>query len=267
MTQPLLLGFGTGTTLMWHVFLGKPFHPGEEPNNSAGSVESVPHTPVHIWTGDRNQPNGEDMGRFYSAGRDPIFYSHHANVDRMLNISKTIKGGKRRDVTDPDWLETAFYFYDENKNLVRVTIKDSLDTKKLGMLTFHGSTKSQNPKNLEKLRRWHAQHFGVGAAQAAEARPSVKFPLTLNSKRSKPRSWNENEEEEKGVEEVLVIDVEYDSTDGVRFDVFINNQGDNEIGPQDSEFAGSFVTLPHSPHVNHNNITKASFRLGSNKRR
>ena len=37
-------------------------------------------------------------------------------------------------------------------------------------------------------------------------------------KRSKPRSWNENEEEEKGVEEVLVIDVEYDSTDGVRFD-------------------------------------------------
>lgn len=79
------------------VFLGKPFHPGEEPNNSAGSVESVPHTPGHIWTGDRNQPNGEDMGRFYSAGRDPIFYSHHANVDRMLNISKTIKGGKRRD--------------------------------------------------------------------------------------------------------------------------------------------------------------------------
>ncbi|KAG5010568.1 hypothetical protein JHK87_019083 [Glycine soja] len=81
----------------FHLFLGKPFHPGEEPNNSAGSVESVPHTPVHIWTGDRNQPNGEDMGRFYSAGRDPIFYSHHANVDRMLNISKTIKGGKRRD--------------------------------------------------------------------------------------------------------------------------------------------------------------------------
>ena len=78
---------------------------------------------------------------------------------------------------------------------------------------------------------------------------------------------NENEEEEEGVEEVLVIDVEYDSTDGVRFDVIINDQGDNEIGPQDSEFAGSFVTLPHSPHVNHNNITKASFRLGSNKRR
>ena len=87
-------------------------------------------------------------------------------------------------------------------------------------------------------------------------------------KRPKPRSSNENEEEEEGVEEVLVIiDVEYDSTDSVRFDVFINDQGDNEIGPQDLEFAGSFVTLPHSPLVNHNNITKASFRLGSNKRR
>ena len=35
-------------------------------------------------------------------------------------------------------------------------------------------------------------------------------------KRPKPRSSNENEEEEEGVEEVLVIiDVEYDSTDSV----------------------------------------------------
>ena len=71
------------------------------------------------------------MGTFYSAARDPIFFSHHSNVDRMWTIWKTL-GGKRKDITDPDWLNSGFLFYDENKNLVRVKVKDCLDTRNLG---------------------------------------------------------------------------------------------------------------------------------------
>ncbi|KAJ6950037.1 hypothetical protein NC651_003878 [Populus alba x Populus x berolinensis] len=52
------------------------------------------HTQIHYWTGDPNQTNGENMGNFYSAGRE-------------------------------------FLFWDENKELVRVKVKDTLDTKKL----------------------------------------------------------------------------------------------------------------------------------------
>ncbi|KAL3011041.1 hypothetical protein AAZX31_07G178100 [Glycine max] len=135
------------------------------------------------------------------------------------------------------------------------------------MLTFHGSTKSQNPKNLEKLRRWHAQHFGVGAAQAAEARPSVKFPLTLNSKVTllvkrpkKLRSKREKEEEEA----VLVIDgIEFDGDTDVKFDVYITDEDVEEIGPKRTEFAGIFATLGHShSNMNMDKKIKTSLTIG-----
>ncbi|MQL67721.1 hypothetical protein F6Q10_35520, partial [Streptomyces vinaceus] len=91
-----------------------------------------PHTPVHIWTGDSpRQPHGENMGNFYSAGLDPVFYCHHANVDRMWNEWKAI-GGKRRDLSDKDGLNSEFFFYDENRNPYRVKVRDCLDSKKMG---------------------------------------------------------------------------------------------------------------------------------------
>ncbi|KAM2905603.1 hypothetical protein FF1_004999 [Malus domestica] len=57
------------------------------------------------------------MGNFYLTGRDPLFYAHHCNVDRMWNIWKTL-GGKRKDPTDTDWLDAEFLFYDKNAEIV-----------------------------------------------------------------------------------------------------------------------------------------------------
>ncbi|OIT36750.1 polyphenol oxidase b, chloroplastic [Nicotiana attenuata] len=71
------------------------------------------------------------MGNFYSAGKDPAFYSHHANVDRMWTIWKTL-GGKRKDINTPDSLNTEFFFYDEKKNPYLVKVRDCLDNKKMG---------------------------------------------------------------------------------------------------------------------------------------
>lgn len=113
------------------LFFGKPYRAGDDPSPGMGTIETTPHTRIHIWTGDPNQTNGENMGNFYSAGRDPIFYCHHSNVDRMWDLWKKIPGGKRKDFEDPDWLNSEFLFWDENKELVRVKVKDTLDTKKL----------------------------------------------------------------------------------------------------------------------------------------
>ena len=74
----------------------------------------------------------------------------------------------------------------------------------------------------------------------------------------KSRSKKEKEEEE----EVLVIEgVEYDSNIPVKFDVLINDQDDKQIQPEDSEYAGSFVTVPHS-HKHKNKKIITCLRLG-----
>ncbi|KAM1485269.1 hypothetical protein COP2_037869 [Malus domestica] len=46
--------------------------------------------------------------------------------------SGSIEGNKNKDINDKDWLDTGFLFYDENAELVRVTVRDCLDNKRLG---------------------------------------------------------------------------------------------------------------------------------------
>ncbi|KAL2341925.1 hypothetical protein Fmac_009865 [Flemingia macrophylla] len=251
------------------LFLGNAYRAGDEPDPGAGSLENVPHGPVHGWTGDRNQPNFENMGNFYSAARDPIFYSHHSNIDRIWCIWKTL-GGKRRDFTDPDWLESGFLFYDENKNLVRVKVKDCLDTRKLGYvyqdvdIPWFKSKPTPQRTRAQKTTTV-AQTFGVGAAHAAETSTNVKFPLVLDSvvstmvkRPKKSRSKKQKEEEE----EVLVIEgIEFDRKIPVKFDVFINDEDDKLIRPDNTEFAGSFVSVPHS-HKHKNQKIVTVLRLG-----
>ncbi|CAN1810823.1 Polyphenol oxidase, chloroplastic [Linum perenne] len=113
------------------LFFGMPVKAGETSVNSGeGTIEQTPHGNVHIWTGYQKQPNKENMGNFYSAARDPIFfYCHHSNIDRLWDIWKTL-GPNRTNFTDPDWLEAGFVFYDEDKNLVRCKVKDCLDSRK-----------------------------------------------------------------------------------------------------------------------------------------
>ncbi|KAL5576785.1 hypothetical protein UlMin_018484 [Ulmus minor] len=249
------------------LFFGSEYRAGDAANPGPGSIENIPHGPVHVWCGDKTQSNWEDMGNFYSAGRDPIFYAHHSNVDRMWSIWKTL-GGRRRDLADPDWLNAGFLFYDENAQLVRVKVKDCLDTRKLGYdyqsVEIPWLNTRPTPRR-SRLGRVMRRALGVGVARADKVlTPLTDFPVTLDKAISvlvpRPaRSRSKKEKYEK--DEVLVIDaIEFDRGLPVKFDVFINDEDDAPTGPEKSEFAGSFVNVPHK----HKNTVKmnTSLRLG-----
>ncbi|KAJ4843774.1 hypothetical protein Tsubulata_017401 [Turnera subulata] len=242
------------------LFFGEPYRAGGEPEPGFGSIENTPHGPVHRWTGDLKTQ--EDMGVFYSAARDPIFYAHHANVDRMWTIWKTLPKGRRTEFTDRDWLEASFLFYDENANPVRVKVKDCLDNRKLGYVyqdvDIPWLKAKPKPKKLSKKLAAAAttNTFGRGGvALAAEKKkkkltPASAFPLVLDKVIStqvprprKSRSKKEKEEEE----EVLVIDgIEYDKNEAVKFNVYVNDEDDESPpSPDNTEFAGGFVNVPH----------------------
>ncbi|CAL5411200.1 unnamed protein product [Camellia sinensis] len=247
------------------LFLGSPYRAGDESDPGAGSVENIPHGPVHIWCGDRTQPNLEDMGNFYSAGRDPIFFGHHANIDRMWSIWKTL-GGKRQDFTDPDWLNAGFVFYDENAELVRVKVKDCLDTRKLGYVYQDVDIPWLNTRPTPRVSKLSRKINKAGVAMAADT-PSTAtevFPKKLDKavrvmvpRPKKSRSKKEKDDEE----EILVIEgIEVDRDVFVKFDVFINDEHEVVIGPNNTEFAGSFVNVPHKHK--HGKKIKTILRLG-----
>ncbi|MBK8378194.1 MAG: tyrosinase family protein [Nitrospira sp.] len=75
--------------------------------SGSGIPEGTPHGAVHVDV-------GGDMGFFDSAGKDPVFYAHHANVDKMWsdwNKASSI----HTNPTATAFLNLTWNFYDENK--------------------------------------------------------------------------------------------------------------------------------------------------------
>jgi polyphenol oxidase len=76
----------------------------------SGIPEGSPHGSVHVDVGGFLG----DMGAFDTAGRDPIFYAHHSNVDKLW--SDWNRGASSHEnPTDASFLNLNWSFHDENK--------------------------------------------------------------------------------------------------------------------------------------------------------
>lgn len=99
------------------------------PTSGMGAMEGGPHNMVHGWTG---QPSMEDlngipdMGVLATAARDPIFFSHHNNIDRLWGVWLGLSP-LHRNFTEPEWLSQRWDFCDENGVWTSIAIQDVLD--------------------------------------------------------------------------------------------------------------------------------------------
>jgi tyrosinase len=90
-----------------------------------GQLEDQPHNVIHITLGGfMSDPN--------CAARDPIFYLHHANIDRLWEVWLRQGGGRVNPTTNDVWLTTPFTFFDENGARVTITGQQILTTATLG---------------------------------------------------------------------------------------------------------------------------------------
>ncbi|MED6112196.1 hypothetical protein PIB30_059477 [Stylosanthes scabra] len=225
-------------------FFGKNFKEGGGKFAASGTLEQL-HNPGHTWTGDPTDPNGEDMGSFYSSGRDPLFYCHHSNVDRLWTIWKDKFCGE--DFSDDDYNKSSFLFYDENKNLVRVTTEQCLDPSKLRYEYMDVPI----PWEFAKPKPTTTKDQRLLALCRTEMNPS-KLPLPLNSDNKsftvKRPSKSRSKEEKAKKEEILVFEVALDKSKDVKFDVLLFWKDDHKkASPIIREFAGSFVNVSHAP--------------------
>ncbi|MBA0638044.1 hypothetical protein Godav_025302 [Gossypium davidsonii] len=227
---------------------------GCTPEPRGGTIENGAHLAVHKFVGAKNPPYNEDMGNFYSAGRDPLFYAHHGNVDRMWNIWKTLPGKKRRDFDEDVWLNSSFLFYDENANMVRVKVRDCLDSKALGYDYQSVDIPWLRSKPTPRRSRpgvGRGQDQGQDVLARRKSKYFRRFPIVLDKvavriEIQRPTKSINKKKDDK--EEVLVLqNIQLDRNDSVQFDVSINDDedDDNPCKPEDAEFVGSFSNLPH----------------------
>jgi hypothetical protein len=95
-----------------------------------GACESNPHDPIHDDIGLHTSP-WHDMGHLGYAARDPIFYAHHCNIDKIWSnwnaLSATRPSPAYRNPTDPAFVSERWNFYDENRRVVSMSAGDVLN--------------------------------------------------------------------------------------------------------------------------------------------
>ncbi len=100
--------------------------------DEAGLLEDVPHGLVHSLVG--NDYDGNTlvnpgwMGSFYTAGLDPIFWLHHANLDRMWQVWLELDDSHTNPTGDAAFLDTEFTFPHPTEGTVTWRIGDALKT-------------------------------------------------------------------------------------------------------------------------------------------
>lgn len=78
-----------------------------------GNFNSGPHGSVHTSI-------GGSMGVVNTAVKDPVFWLHHSNVDRLWEVWRARCGG-RANPTDATWLNKTYTFFDENGTAVNMS--------------------------------------------------------------------------------------------------------------------------------------------------
>ncbi len=106
-----LAGFGGPRTGFMHSGgLGAPI----------GRLENTPHGTMHGAV-------GRFMGAFNTAGLDPLFWLHHANIDRLWVVWRE-RNPQHLDPTLAQWLTVTFSLHDAQGNEVAHTPSEVVDT-------------------------------------------------------------------------------------------------------------------------------------------
>jgi tyrosinase len=118
--------------------------------DASSSLEGTPHGAVHVSIGGW-------MGSVPTAAQDPIFYLHHANIDRLWNLWLAQGGGRTDPLSDSTWRTTSFTFFDQTGTQVHNNSCDVLRCAEQLNYTYEGEPTEIKEYCLRILPWWILQ--------------------------------------------------------------------------------------------------------------
>lgn len=230
-------------------------------NSPHGELESQPHDVVHVALDGL-------MGDPDTAAEDPIFWLHHANIDRLWN-RWIDQGGARQDPTDAAWLNTTFTFFDENGTAVKMSGQQVVNTvAQLGYRYDDDPVPPNPPSGLSvnvEISQPRPQNPTSPSAQVP-----IKHRLTLSqgptetsrhvldekvSQRSVPLSKTAtdtlNSELRPGTSHRVVLqftDMQYERLPGVFYEVYLDLPPGSSRSSKSPHFIGNLSFFALKPH-------------------
>jgi len=196
------------------------------PFNSA--LEQTPHGSVHCATGVASCPSGY-MGYVPSAGNDPIFYSHHANIDRVYECWLRVNPAARLP-NNAAQLAAHFSFINGSGTLVSSKVGDMVTLAQLGYRYAPGGgcplIIKFPPIYVQLERPYHVYPLsGPIVLQRGTTTVPLKIaPATRKQMLTAPAPKG------RALRSMLVIDgLSYDEAPGVLYEVYVQGAGGKRV--------------------------------------
>jgi Common central domain of tyrosinase/Polyphenol oxidase middle domain len=104
---------------------------GQGASGQRGAIERAPHGGVHLWVANPATllPPQVNMGVLGTAAFDPVFFSHHANIDRLWTVwLNTTADPPHANPSEEAWLLQDFVFYDQRRQWTQILVDQVVDS-------------------------------------------------------------------------------------------------------------------------------------------
>jgi hypothetical protein len=252
--------------------------------SASGTLEQLPHNRIHTAVGGDVSTQGEIqitglMGDVPTAARDPIFWLHHCNIDRLWEVWLS-KGSGRRNPGNPEipeekrWLDLTFKLYDVGPDgrprLVERPVKDFLSVTGLGykyddttppappetapvVIAVHAAAPGPDGQQYRPLAVSRTGQPGSDQPKAAHAPSTGGIKLSTASSTPVPVVPVDDVAPERiraaamaapgapAARLVLSIeDIQFDKTPGVYYEVYLNLPKDEAPTPESPHYVADF---------------------------
>jgi hypothetical protein len=227
-----------------------------------GRVEGGIHGYVHCTVGPTCPV--AHMGDVPVAGNDPVFYSHHANIDRLWACWQ-----KLYPTPAGSWQDEQFSFVDETGTLVTQPVKNFLDSTTLGYVYDNDSDCSRqaatDTTNTTLSTKPAAKPPAQGSGKKSTTMIGSSKPIAINQPQisvdlpvPKPKLQGALSNAGKtSTTELVLRDVTAQTHPGTLFDVFVEKKGD----PSTRTLVGTISWFGAFRHHGHTGAEKRTFQF------
>ena len=141
---------------------------GEGASGQMGSIEGTPHGGVHLWTTNPTTlvPPQINMGVLGTAAFDPVFFAHHANIDRLWQVwLDTTATPPHSNPSEDVWAQQSFVFYDGQRRWSQIAVAQVVETETSLRYRYQPPTRPAPPPSPPAP-------VGVAAAAAPRSAPA-----------------------------------------------------------------------------------------------
>ncbi|HVF58410.1 MAG TPA: tyrosinase family protein [Thermoanaerobaculia bacterium] len=209
-------------------------------------LEGTPHGAVHGGIGGSTG----FMSSFEFAARDPIFWLHHGNIDRLWNRWLQQGGGRTNPTGNSTWMNTKFTFFNENGTQVQMSGSQVVST--AGNLCYRYDDDPPVSPWATRIAVRRGRPELVAASSAAVELEASPVRLTLPVPEANRGKLSRVFTEVPEAQMVLNLDeVSFEKFPGIHYEVYVNLPEGEEADPDSIHYVGNLQFFGLKPHAGH----------------